>query len=558
MRKSLFRALLASGLAALLMSCALLCPALVRHFDGQVYRELEVQARLAAQGVAQGGLRYLESLEVPDRVTWIAPDGGVLFDSAAEAGQMENHLAREEVRQALDQGVGRASRRSGTMAVRTMYVALALADGSVLRLASSQRSGTALLVSLLPALALILLVTAALAVLLARRLSRRIIRPILTLDLEHPETCGAYEELSPLLLRLRTQNETIRAQLAALERQRQEFAAITENMSEGFLLMDSRTGLLSWNASALALLGAETARPGESVLCLSRAEPFRRTVDEALAGRRSEALLERAGRTFQLLASPVVQTDQVRGAVIAILDVTEREEREALRREFTANVSHELKTPLTSISGFAELLMDGMVPPETVPEFAADIHREARRLVTLVEDIIHLSQLDEGLVPAQWEAADLAALAGDVLGRLAPAAERAQVSLCLEGGGVTVRGPRQILEELLFNLADNAVKYNRPGGSVTVSVDCPEGAPRLTVSDTGIGIPQESRERVFERFYRVDKSRSKAVGGTGLGLSIVKHAAAYLGAQVALESAVGVGTAVTVTWPRPAGWDADS
>lgn len=556
MRRGLFRAILAAGLAALLMSCALLCPALARHFTEQIYRELETQTRLAAQGVAQGGLGYLEALEIPDRVTWIARDGKVLFDSAADPQRMENHLARQEIRQAMAQGVGRASRRSGTMGVRTIYAALALADGSVLRLASGQRSSAALLAGLLPSLALILLVTAALAVLLAHRLSRRIIRPILELDLERPEACDTYEELTPLLLRLRTQNDTIRAQLAALERQREEFAAITENMREGFLLMDSRTGLLSYNASALELLDASPVRPGESVLCLSRAEPFRRVVDEALAGRRSEALLERTGgRICQLLASPVVQEDRVRGAVIAILDVTEREKREALRREFTANVSHELKTPLTSISGFAELMINGLVPPETVPEFAADIHREARRLIALVEDIIHLSQLDEGLVPDVWKPVDLAELAGDVLSRLAPAAERAEVSLRLEGGGVFAQGPRQVLDELIFNLADNAVKYNRPGGTVTVTVDRQDGAPRLSVADTGIGIPAESRERVFERFYRVDKSRSKEVGGTGLGLSIVKHAAAYLGAHVTLESAVGAGTTVTVVWPRPAGGD---
>ncbi len=558
MRKSLFRAILAVGLAALLMSCALLCPALARHFTEQVYQELETQARLAVQGVVQGGLDYLTALDIPDRVTWIAVDGTVLFDSAAAPADMENHLAREEIRQALDHGVGRASRQSGTMSVRTMYVALALTDGSVLRLASSQRSGTALLISLLPSLALILMVTAALAVLLAHRLSRRITRPILELDLDRPEACDTYEELTPLLRRLHAQNETIRAQLAALERQRKEFTAITENMSEGFLLVDSRTDLLSYNTGALRLLGAETARPGESVLCLSRAEPFRRVVDEALAGHRSEALLERTGRICQLLASPVIQGDQVLGAVIAILDVTEREERETLRREFTANVSHELKTPLTSISGFAELMMNGLVPPETVPEFAADIHRESQRLIALVEDIIHLSQLDEGLIPAGQESVDLAELAGDVLGRLSPAAQRLKLSLRLEGGGVSVQGPRQVLDELIFNLADNAVKYNRPGGSVTISVDRRDGAARLTVSDTGAGIPAECRERVFERFYRVDKSRSKEVGGTGLGLSIVKHAAAYLGAQVTLESAVGVGTTVTVVWPHLPGENAST
>ena len=548
MTKKIFRTILAVGLAVLLLSTALFCSVLMRHFTSRVFHELETEAALAAQGVALGGRSYLEGLRSGNRVTWVDRDGSVLFDSAADESSMENHLAREEIQQALQNGSGTASRYSDTLSAQTLYAALALPDGSVLRVASEQRSVAALLLELIPSLLLILALTAALATLLAYRLSHGIIRPILSLDLGHPESCETYEELTPLLRRLHSQNETIRAQMAALKQQHEEFTAITENMSEGFLLMDSQTNLLSCNTSALRLLGAVRAREGESVLCLSRAEAFRQVVDESLGGRHSEALFEREGKCFQLLANPVIHEGKIAGAVVAILDVTEREGREALRREFTANVSHELKTPLTSISGFAELMKSGLVPQETVPEFASDIYREAQRLITLVEDIIHLSQLDEGLVRAEREEVDLCVLSQDILGRLSPAAERAGVSLRLEGKAVSVEGARHILDEMVCNLVDNAIKYNRPGGSVTVTTGRRGGRAFLCVADTGIGIPAVHQPRVFERFYRVDKSHSKEVGGTGLGLSIVKHAAAYLGVEVKLESAEGLGTTVSLQW----------
>ena len=548
MTKKIFRTILAVGIAVILLSTALFCTVLLRHYTTRVFDELEMEAALAARGVELEGADYLAGLDPQNRVTWISGDGSVLYDSQADAGAMENHLEREEVQEALSGRVGEAERYSDTLSTRTLYVALPLSDGSVLRVASDQSSVVSLVVELIPSLVLVLILTIALGSLLAYRLSRAIIRPILALDLSHPEDCDTYEELTPLLRRIHSQSETIQSQMEELERQRSEFTAITENMSEGFLLMDSRTNLLSCNSSALRLLDAPRAEVGESVLHLNRTEAFRRVVDEALQGRHSEALLEREDKCYQLLANCVQREGQVVGAVIAILDVTERESREALRREFTANVSHELKTPLTSISGFAELMKTGTVPPETVPEFAGDIYREAQRLITLVEDIIHLSQLDEDLVPLERGAVDLFAVARDVVQRLTPAAERAGVALTLTGGETTVEGVRQVLDEMVANLVDNAIKYNRPGGSVAVEVTVAEGKPRLTVRDTGIGIPAAHQERVFERFYRVDKSHSKEVGGTGLGLSIVKHAAAYHNASVSLESTEGVGTTVTVQW----------
>ena len=548
MTGKIFRTSLLVGLAALVLSAALFCAALARHITGQVYQELAVEVRLAARGVALGGRAYLESADSPSRFTWIDAGGYVLFDSSAQAESMANHLSRPEIQAALKQGEGRASRRSDTLSRRTLYVALALEDGTILRVSSSQLTPWALLAGLAPEAAIILLATALLASLLAGRLARGISRPILELDLNHPETCRTYEELTPLLGRLSAQQETIRAQTDELRQRREEFTAITENMSEGFLLIDRRTSLLSCNTSALRLLGAAEAEPGESVLCLSRAESFRRVVEEALSGRHGEALLEREGVCCQLLASCVKHQGRPAGAVVAILDVTERQRREALRREFTANVSHELKTPLTSISGFAELMKDGLVPQETVPEFASDIYREAQRLINLVEDIIHLSQLDENALPMDREPVELRALAREVLTRLAPAAARAEVSLSLEGETAEVEGLRRVLEEMIANLVDNAIKYNRPGGSAAVSVSLLEGKARLVVRDTGIGIPPAHQQRVFERFYRVAKSHSREVGGTGLGLSIVKHAAALHGAALELESKEGEGTVVTVQW----------
>ena len=548
MTKKIFRTILAVGIVIILLSTVLFCTVLLRHYTTRVFDELEMEAALAAQGVELEGTAYLEGLHPDNRITWISGDGSVLYDSQADPGSMENHLQREEIQEALSGRVGEASRYSDTLATRTLYVALALSDGSVLRVASDQSSVVSLVLELIPSLLVVLALTIALGAFLAYRLSRAIIRPILSLDLTHPEDCDTYEELTPLLRRIHTQSETIQRQMEELEQQRSEFTAITENMSEGFLLMDSRTNLLSCNSSALRLLDAPEAKIGESVLHLSRAEGFRRVVDEALQGQHSEALLEREDKCYQLLANCVKRDDQVVGAVIAILDVTERESREALRREFTANVSHELKTPLTSISGFAELMKAGAVPPETVPEFAGDIYREAQRLITLVEDIIHLSQLDEGMAPMERGQVDLFGVVRDVVQRLTPAAEKAGVTITLTGGETMVEGVRQVLDEMAANLVDNAVKYNRPGGSVAVAVEMAEGKPRLTVRDTGIGIPAVHQERVFERFYRVDKSHSKEVGGTGLGLSIVKHAAAYHNASVTLESAEGVGTTVTVQW----------
>lgn len=546
MKRQIFRAILTVALAVLLSGVALIMGVLCGYFQDRMTAELAKSTAYIAHGLETQGRAYLAGgLPGDSRVTWVAADGTVLFDSREDPAGMENHAGREEIRDALLLGHCAAVRHSDTLSQKTVYYALRLEDGSVLRLAETQYSLWLLLLQAMQPVALVVLLAACLALWLAGRVSRRLVEPINAIDLDEPDS-AAYEELAPLVGRLRSQNLRIRRQVADLRRQREEFAAITENMSEGLLVIDRETQVLSYNTAALRLLGVEgPVEAGESVLALDREAGFRRCVEEALAGRRREELLGDLCR--RVLASPVEQDGAVAGAVLLVLDVTEREQREALRREFTANVSHELKTPLTAILGTAEILENGLVKPGDIPHFAGNIRREARRLIGLVNDIIKLSCLDEGGPTAQWETVDLYRTAKDVLEQLRPAAERRQVTLTLEGGAAPVRGVPQIVEEIVYNLCDNAVAYNRTGGSVAVTVSAGAEGGRIAVSDTGAGIPQEARERVFERFYRVDKSHSG--GGTGLGLSIVKHGAAYLGARVELDSEPGRGSTFTVTFP---------
>ena len=551
MKRHIFRAILAVALAVLLTSLVLIMGVLYGYFQDRITAELARSTAYIAHGLETQGMDYLTGrLPGDSRVTWVAADGTVLFDNREDPAGMENHAEREEIRDALLLGHGTAARYSDTLSQKTVYYALRLADGSVLRLADTQYSVWTLVLQAMQPVALVTLLAVCLALWLAGRVSRRLVEPINAIDPDAPgET--AYEELAPLVGKLRSQNRRIQRQVEDLRRQREEFSAITENLSEGLLVIDRETRVLSYNPAALRLLGAEgPVKEAESVLALDREAGFRRCVEEALAGRRWEELLEREETCRRVLASPVEQDGDLTGAVLLVLDVTEKEQREALRREFTANVSHELKTPLTAILGTAEILENGMVRPEDIQHFAGNIHREAQRLIGLVNDIIKLSRLDEGGYAAQWETVDLYQQAGDVLDQLAPAADKKQVSMTLEGDCALVRGVPQIIEEIVYNLCDNAVAYNRQGGSVTVTVSAAAEGARIAVRDTGAGIPKEAQDRVFERFYRVDKSHSG--GGTGLGLSIVKHGAAYLGARVELDSEPGRGSTFTVTFP-PAG-----
>ena len=546
MTKRIFRAILTVALTVLLASLVLIVGVLHGYFQDRVLDELSSRTAYIALGVEHEGVEYLEDGFPNDcRVTWVGADGAVLWDNREDSTRMENHADRPEVHEALLLGKGHAARYSDTLAQKTLYYALRLSDGSVLRVSDTQYSVWMLVLQALQPVALVMVLAFCLALWLAGRLARQLVEPINAMDLNDPGEEIGYEELAPLVGKLRSQKRQISRQMEDLRRSREEFAAITENMSEGLLIIDRETRVLSYNAAALRLLDALTPVEENSVLALNREPGFRRCVEEALAGRRREELLEREDTCCRVLANPVEQDGAVTGAVLIVLDVTEKERREALRREFTANVSHELKTPLTAILGTAEILENGMVKPEDIPHFAGNIRREAQRLIGLVNDIIKLSRLDEGDTAAPWEMVDLHAMAEEVLRQLAPAAEKQRVTIT-EGSVGPVRGVPQIIEEIIYNLCDNAIAYNKPGGSVRVTLTSTPEGERVTVADTGIGIPPELRERVFERFYRVDKSHSG--GGTGLGLSIVKHGAAYLGACIELDSELGKGSIFTLTF----------
>jgi two-component system phosphate regulon sensor histidine kinase PhoR len=530
----------------LLVSIIIFIGVLYKYISGKVFDELESQAVYISQGVSQIGADYFNGLSTTNRITWIAADGTVLYDSLTDASSMKNHSDREEFKEALLNGKGEATRYSSTAMNKTLYFAALMSDGTVIRVSSTQDSVVTLLFELLYPTLWIIILAIILSVVLASKLSKRIIKPINEIDLEHPESCEAYDEISPLLSKINRQNRTIQKQIEQLRQKQQDFNIITENMSEGFLLIDKNTDIISYNSSALKLLGANQAGDRQSVLTLNRSESFRRTVDLALTGEHNEHLMQIEEQCYQLIANPVFHENTVAGAVIMILDVTEKEQRESLRREFTANVSHELKTPLTSISGFAEIMMRGLVKVEDVPGFAEDIYNEAQRLISLVGDIIELSQRDEGSHDLEKESVDLYSLAKDVVEHLKNSADKRGISIELKGEHAHISGVSRILEEMIYNLCDNAIKYNKENGNVTVTVGPCDKGTSLSVSDTGIGIPYAHQNRVFERFYRVDKSHSKEIGGTGLGLSIVKHGAAYHNATVEMESEVGKGTTVRI------------
>ena len=501
-----------------------------------------------AQGLGAQGASYFDGFEPDDRVTWVDASGSVLYDSAAPAEQLSNHTGREEIDRALADGEAQSSRYSQTLLQRTFYYARRMADGTVLRVSCTQNSLPAMVLMLLTPFLWVATVVLILCGVLSYRLAQSITKPINAIHLDHPTPLPGYPELTPLFDKLREQNRTIGKQMNELQLRQREFTAITENMREGFLLVDCKMHVLSSNHSALEVLGGHELKPGCLLYDAGCKQEIFDAVDTALSGSHAELLLTIDETSWQVLANPVVASGQVAGAVILFMDVTEREQRDRLRREFSANVSHELKTPLTSISGFAELMKEGLVPPEKIPEFSGDIYKESLRLIGLVNDIIQLSRLDENSTQFQRAPVDLYDLGEAVIERLEPVAARQSVALHLTGEHAEILGVEQLLKEMIYNLLDNAIKYNVPNGSATLSIHESGEHVILTVSDTGIGIPYAHQPRVFERFYRVDKSHSKEVGGTGLGLSIVRHAAQYHGARLELKSQPGKGTTITVTF----------
>ena len=553
MRKKIFKNMCLLALVTILLSSLLVTIVYYANSDARMKSEVREETRFVRGAVELSGQDYLATVEnTANRITLIDTDGTVLYDNQADPATMENHSDREEFQEASTAGAGEATRISDTIAEQTFYYAVKLQNGQVLRVAATTDSVFAAVLAVLPWILGVEVLVAVCTVLFSNFLTKKIVAPINRLDLDHPADNEIYDELSPLLGKISRQNEVIAQQMKSLREKQEEFTSITENMSEGFLVLDNNTDILSYNTSALRLLGAE-AVPAEShvsALALNRSAGFRSAVDGALAGKRSEQLVRQGGRCCQVLANPVLRDGEVEGAVVVILDITEREERENLRREFTANVSHELKTPLTSISGFAEIIKNGIVKPEDIPRFAGNIYEESQRLVTLVDDILNLSRLDEADVQLEREDFDLSSLARDVAGRLKASAKKNGVVITVIGDKAEINGVKSIVDEMVFNLVDNAVKYNKQNGRVTVTVDSSSEGTALTVTDTGIGIPQADVDRVFERFYRVDKSHSKEIGGTGLGLSIVKHGAAFHNAKVSLQSTEGEGTTVRLVFPN--------
>lgn len=524
---------------------------LYRYFDRELVGELKKEASYLVQGVEADGEEYLRGINDKDaRITYISGDGVVLYDSQAEAESMENHSDREEVKAALESGSGTCRRISRTLSEKTIYYALKLDNGNILRVSSTQYSVFELILQLVQPMMWVLLLMIILSGIFASKLSDRIVQPVNELNLDHPEEVQIYDELSPLLSKIHRQNKQIQEQLDLARQQQEEFTIITENMQEGLLVIDRYTMILSGNTSAWRIFKVKDQKVGSSVYCLDRSEEFRKTVEQVLGGRHSSVLLKMDGGYVQMLANPVIRSANPMGAVFLLMNVTEKVERENLRREFSANVSHELKTPLTSISGFAEIIQDGFVQPEDVKKFAGRIYKEAQRLIQLVEDTIRISQLDEGEMPYEWEKVDLYAMSRSVFNTLKDAAYKRDVHLYIDGERMICSTVRPIMEEVLYNLCDNAVKYNRQGGTASIILRQTPTEVRITVADNGIGIPKEDQNRVFERFYRVDKSHSKEIGGTGLGLSIVKHGVAFLGGSMEMSSEEGKGTEITVIFPK--------
>ena len=536
------------AISALLASALLFFGVMYRDYEDGAFARLRAEEAAIAQGLGAAGSDYFDSFVPDDRVTWIAANGTVLYDSAAPAQLLESHAGREEIDQALQTGEAQTSRYSKTLLQRTFYYAKLLEDGTVLRVSCTQNSLPAMILMLLTPFLWVATLVLILCGVLSYRLARQITKPLNAINPDNPAPLPSYPELTPLFDKLREQNRTIGKQMNELQLRQREFTAITENMREGFLLVDCKMHVLSSNHSALEVLGGRELKPGCLLYDAECSQEIFDAVDTALSGSHAELLLTIDETSWQVLANPVVASGQVAGAVVLFMDVTEREQRERLRREFSANVSHELKTPLTSISGFAELMKEGLVPPEKIPEFSGDIYKESLRLIGLVNDIIQLSRLDENSTQFQRAPVDLYDLCAQSIERLSPVAARQSVTLALTGEHAEIEGVEQLLKEMIYNLLDNAIKYNVPGGSVTASVRKSAGRTILSVSDTGIGIPYAHQPRVFERFYRVDKSHSKEVGGTGLGLSIVRHAAQYHGARLELKSQPGKGTTITVTF----------
>lgn len=553
MKKRIFLTVFGTAFVTVLVSLMLLVGVTYQYINENTKNQLLAQLDYISQAVEDEGEAYLGQLDTTSyRITWIAPDGAVLFDNRNDASEMENHADRQEFIDAKAHGTSQVERESATMTTRLMYVAMELDDGSVLRIATDDISlGGVAWMLMGPALVLILCVLL-MAWYVARRLSRGIVEPLNDLDLDHPMANQTYDELMPLLSRIEQQHREIAEQAVRLNQQRTEFQNVIDNMNEGLVLLNRDGKILLINRSARRLLRAQAKEDDAAVddqIALSRDTVIDNLMEKAYEGKTSSATVIINSRNYEIHASPVVSEESIHGAVLFYVDVTERMEADQLRREFSANVSHELKTPLHSISGCAELMLSGMVKEEDQPRFLKQIYDEAQHMVSLIENIIKISRLDEGVDALPTDKVDLYDLAQTVVKQLTSKAESKGITMELTGSHVTIKGVKTLLYEMIYNLCDNAIKYNNEDGAVLVSVKKTKDAAVVKVKDTGCGISEDQQERIFERFYRVDKSHSRASGGTGLGLSIVKHAAIWHNASIKVKSKLDKGTTFIVRFP---------
>ncbi len=551
MKKNIFKSICIAAAAVFLATMVIILGALYEYFSSTQQSQLKAQTELAAQGVEHEGIRYFDnySSENP-RITWVSKDGSVLFDSESNADSMENHSDREEIKQAQKNGYGESSRYSSTLTRRQIYSAKRLSDGSVLRLSGSHLTIPSLILIMFQPIVFVIIIACILAFVLASKLSKKIVKPLNSMNLDEPRDNQGYEELQPLLDRINNQQTQLKMQSSELRRKKEEFHAATVNMNEGLVLLNESGTILSINRAATNLLSISSYCVGKDILLLNHSIELQELLRKAKNGEHAGTTMNISGLDYQVNVSPVITDDTVTGIVILIFDITEKEKAEKMRREFTANASHELKTPLQSISGYAELLKNGMVREEDTNRFYENIYSESQRMIALVEDIIALSRLDEEAIENKREEVDLLELAKETVRILTPSAKQKNVSLFVSGDPAVIVGIPELLNSTIYNLTDNAIKYNRESGSVSVRVETGADKILLSVSDTGIGIPEEERERIFERFYRVDKSHSKSMGGTGLGLSIVKHAAKIHNASIELTSVIDGGTTVTIIFPK--------
>lgn len=551
MKNSIFKSICLAATGVFLASLLLIMSILYTYFSDIQLETLKKQTELVAVAVQDQGISFLEKIDNKDfRITLIESDGDVLYDTVSPADSMENHLGREEIREALAKGYGESTRYSSTLLERQIYTAQLLPDKTVLRLSETHYSVLSIILMMTQPIIIVAVIAAVLSLILASRLSEKIIKPLCEMDIDKLEVKDSYEELKPLIERINSQKRQLKSQSAELRRKQEEFNAATYNMNEGIVLLNESGTILSINHSASKILSASRYCIGKDILLVNKSIEVQNLLNKARNGEHADIMININGMEYQINASPIVSDENISGIALIIFDITEKEKAEQMRREFSANVSHELKTPLHSISGYAELMKNGLVKEADIASFSSRIYSEAQRMIVLIDDIIRLSRLDEGTADMKLEDTDLYSLALDTVSILKPAADKKNVTITLNGNSARIYAYPQIINGLIYNLCDNAIKYNRQGGSVDITVQRNKTNAVVTVSDNGIGIPEEHQERVFERFYRVDKSHSKEVGGTGLGLSIVKHAAKLHDAEIELKSVPDGGTTINVIFPE--------